>query len=1000
MWIVRLALRRPYTFLVMSVLLTALGAAALIRTPKDIFPDIDIPVISVIWTYSGLPAQEFERRITVYSEYSLSATVNDVERIEAQTLDGLGVIRLYFHPGAKISEALGQATAISQAILRRMPSGVQPPFILRYTAASVPIVQMSLSSDKLSESELYDYGIFRVRQQIAVVNGINLPAPYGGKVRQIMIDLDPAALQAKGLSARDVNNAINLQNLALPSDNAKISDTEYRVSVNNSPDLLESISSIPVKTENGIVVYVRDVANVHDGFAPQQNIVRTEGKRSTLLTILKNGKASTLDIVDNVKKLLPGIQAAAPPGMKIGLLFDQSVFIDNAIESVLHEGLIAACLTGALILLFLGSWRSTLIVLISIPLSILTSLAILSALGYSINVITLGGLALVFAVFTSYILSRTVVPVLVKYLLKNETHLPENATPTTFFGRIQHGFNRGFEAVRACYTAALDWSLHHRLTVITLFALLLGSAFALTPFVGRDFFPTVDAGQIRLHVVAKTGLRIEETEKVFSAVEEEIRRIIPTKDLSLVLDNIGVPADAYNSGFGDSATVGVSDGEILISLTHERSQGAPAYTEVLRKGLQEKFPDLTFYFQPADIVSQILNFGLQSPINVRVAGYDRAHNVKIARELRDQIAKIPGAVDVHIHQQMDAPELRLNADRTLLAKNGLTQEDLANDLLISFSSSTQVTPNYWVDPVLGIPNFLAVKTPETKIDSIDSLMNTPVASRTGSEPQLLANLATLERRQTQSVINHFNIQPVYDIYANAQGRDLGGVITDINKIVAEYEQKMSPGNQIFVRGLVVNMDSAFLLLGIGFIAAIALAYLLMVVNYQSLVDPLIIISALPGAVAGIIWSLFLWGTTFNVPSLMGAMMTIGVATANSILVVTFANQQMLAGKTSIAAALAAGSTRLRPVIMTASAMIVGMLPMALALGEGAEQNAPLGRAVIGGLSVATLATLFFVPVVFSLLRREANPILAEGTVVKPDACTIDMEPFVGKHTDR
>jgi multidrug efflux pump subunit AcrB len=829
--------------------------------------------------------------------------------------------------------------------------------------------------------------------------------------------------------------------------------------------LLESIANIPVKSDKGIVVYVRDVANVHDGFAPQQNIVRTEGKRSTLLTILKNGNASTLDIVNSVKELLPGIQAAAPPGLKIGLLFDQSIFVQRAIESVLHEGVIAAFLTGAMILLFLGSWRSTFIVLISIPLSILTSLAILSALGYSINVMTLGGLALaigilvddatveienihrnmamgkplqqaildgaqqvaipafvatlsicivfipvvllegpakflfvpfalavVFAVLTSYVLSRTVVPVLVKYLLKSETHLPENAVPVSFFGHIQHGFNRGFDAVRARYVAALDWSLHHRPTIIALFVVLLASAFAVMPFVGRDFFPTVDAGQIRLHVVAKSGLRIEETEKVFSAVEEEIRRTIPAKDLSLMLDNIGTPSEAFNIAFGDSATVGVSDGEILISLTPARTKGAPAYTKILRKALHEKFPDLTIYFQPADIISQILNFGLQSPINIRVAGYDRVNNLKVARELRDRISKVPGAVDVHIHQQVDAPELHLEADRTLLAKNGLTQQDLANDLLISLSSSTQVTPNYWVDPNLGVPYFVAVQTPEFKIDSIDSLMSTPVASLTNAEPQLLSNLATLERREAPTVINHFNIQPVFDIYANAQGRDLGGVITDINKIVAEYQQKMSPGNRIFVRGLVVNMDSAFLRLGIGFIVAILLAYMLMVVNYQSLVDPLIIISALPGAFAGIIWSLFLWRTTFNVPSLMGAMMSVGVATANSILIVTFANQQMLAGKKSISAALAAGSIRLRPVIMTALAMVVGMLPMALGLGEGGEQNAPLGRAVIGGLSVATL---FFVPVVFSLLRREVNPILAEDTIVEPDACTIDMEPLIG-----
>jgi multidrug efflux pump subunit AcrB len=1062
MWIVRLALRRPYTFVVMSVLIVIMGIVAIIRTPKDIFPDIDIPVISVIWTYNGLSTQDFEQRITIYSEFALSSNVNDIERIESQTIDGVGVIRLHFHPGVKISDSLAQATAVSQAILRRMPPSVQPPIILRYTAASVPIVRMSLSSDNMSEADLYDYGIFRIRTQIAVVNGITLPAPFGGKVRTVMVDLNPAALQARGLSAREVNDAVTAQNLVLPNGRARMADMDYRVTLNNSPSVVDRLNDIPIKVVNGVPIYIRDVAHVHDGYATQTDVVRTNGVRGTLLTILRNGNASTLDIVNGIKKLLPGIQASAPPGMKINLLFDQSTFVSRAIDSVLHEGLIAACLTGAAILLFLGSWRSTLIVLISIPLSILTSVAVLSALGYTINVMTLGGLALaigilvddatveienihrnlamgkplqqaildgaqqiavpafvatlsicivfipvvllegpakylfvpfalavVFAVFTSYILSRTVVPVLVKYLLAHEAHAPENATPSNIFGRIHKTFNDGFEHFRCWYVNVLAWALGHRPSVLLAFAILLGSAFIALPWIGRDFFPTVDAGQIRMHVVAASGTRLEQTEKIFSAVEAEIRKIIPAEDVDMLIDDIGVPSEQYNLAFGDSATLGTQDGEILIALKHERKKGAPAYTEDLRAQLHAKFPDLTFYFQPADIVSQILNFGLKSPINIRIAGYNKAQNLEIARAMRDKIKKIPGAVDVHIHQDVAAPELRLNVDRTRLAENGISQLDVANDMMITLASSSQVTPNYWVDPVAGRPYLVAVKTPVRDIDSTESLLRTPIATKNG-DAQLVSNFATLERGSAAGSASHLNIQPVYDIFANVQGRDLGGVITDIRKVISEYEPQLAPGNKIMVKGLVTDMDSAFTHLGIGFLAAIVLVYFLMVVNYQSWLDPFIIIMALPGAVAGIIWALFLTGTTLNVPSLMGAMMAVGVATANSILMVTFANQQMLAGKDSIGAALTAGSVRLRPVLMTALAMVLGMLPMSLALGEGGEQNAPLGRAVIGGLTLATLATLFFVPVVFSLLRRTPNPILAEDTEVPLDALTVTV----------
>jgi CzcA family heavy metal efflux pump len=1047
MWIVKLALRRPYTFAVLAIAIVIAGIAAFRQTPKDIFPEINIPVVSVIWTYNGLSAEEFEKQLTVYSEFSLSANVNDLERIESQTLDGVGIVKLFFHPGANVDLGIAQATAVSQAILRRMPPGVQPPIILRYAADSVPIIQMSLSSDTLSESELYTYGIFRIRQQLATINGLTLPAPFGGKVRQIMVDLDPAKLQATGLSARDVNNAINAQNLTLPSGTAKIGDIQYKVKMNNTPVALDALNSIPIKVDNGVVTYVRDVAHVHDGFEVQPNIVRADGKRAVLLQILKNGHSSTLDIIKAVKEKLPQMQAAAPPGMKIELLADQSLFVQAALDGVVKEGLIAAALTATFILLFLGSWRSTLIVAISIPLSVLASLGLLSALGHSLNVMTLGGLALaigilvdeatitienihrhlelgkklrdailegsreiavpalvsalaisivfvpviflvgpakflftpmalavVFAVLSSYALSRTLVPVLVKFILRKAMHDHAAAPANNGFVRFQRGFVNGFEALRARYVQVLRWALVNRVTVFVVFALIVGSSFLALPWVGRDFFPTVDAGQFRLHVRAATGTRIEKTEQIFSAVEDEIRRTIPTGEIKLILDNFGIVSEKYSLAFGDNATIGSHDGEILVQLNHERSKSTPKYMEDLRKNLQARFPELTFYFQPADIVSQILNFGLPAPINVKVAGYNRDANYVIAKEIRDRIARVPGAKDVFIHQSFDAPTLNLDVNRTLLVKDGLDQRDIAQDVLVNLSSSTQVSPNYWVDPAYGIPFLVAVQTPPHLIDSVNALMNLPVSARIAgtdkTESQLLANLAGVSRSSSANVINHYNIQPVFDIFANVSGRDLGAVAAEVDKIVADAQKELAPGNNILVRGQVDSMNTAFTRMGLGLILSALLVYFLMVVNFQSWSDPFIILMALPGAFTGIVWGLFLTQTTFNVPSLMGAIMTIGVATANSILMVTFANDQLRAGMNSLEAALQAGATRLRPVLMTAGAMIIGMFPMALGLGEGGEQNAPLGRAVIGGLIVATLATLLFVPVVFSLLRTK------------------------------
>lgn len=1052
MWIVNLAIRRPYTFVVVAVLILILGGWFIKQTPKDIFPNVNIPVISVIWTYAGLPAEEFEQRITTYSEYSLSSNVNDIARIESQTLDGVGLIRLYFHPNANMPMALATTTATSQSILRRMPVGVQPPIILQYTANSVPIIQMVLSSNTFTESELYDYGIYRVRQFIATIQGTTFPTPYGGKPRELMIDLDPVAMQAKGISPREVNDAINSQSLILPTGNARIGDKDYRINVNNTPDLATDYNNYPIKMVDDVVVYVRDVANAHDGFVPQVNLVRNDGHRSILLTVIKNGAASTLDIVNSVWDMLPTLRASAPKGINIDLLFDQSVFVRAAIKSVVEEGALAALLTGLMILLFLGSWRSTLIVILSIPLSILASIIILSLIGESLNVMTLGGLALaigilvddatvtienihrnitmgkplrqavldgshqiaipafvsttaicivflpvallvgpskflfvpfayavVFAVAASYFLSRTLVPVMIDYMLKSELHLynagEDAESKKSWLDRFHDKFDIKFNRFKERYENALDWALTYRITLLLLFGMLFISALLILPFVGRDFFPTVDASQFRLHVRAPTGTRIEVTEEIFGKVEDEIKRILPPNTIDLMIDNIGVVSQAYNLAFGDNATVGPYDGEILVSLSRNRDHSTQEYMRIIRDELNKKFPDLLFYFQPADMISQILNFGLPAPINVKVVGYDKANNIKIAEELMDKIKKIPGAVDVHLHQVLDYPELFIHVDRTKLLQNGLFQRDIMNDILLSYSSSDVVTPNFWLDRKMGIPYQISVQTPKYRIDNVETLMRMPISSSKTKEAQLLNNLAKIERRSTPSVTSHLNIQPVYDIFANVQGRDLGGVSSDIYKIVEEYKSHLKPGNNIQVTGVVQSMDTAFGRLGIGFIFAVLLIYFIMVINFQSWLDPFIIIMALPGALSGIIWMLYLTHTTFNVPSLMGTIMSLGVAVANSILLVTFANSQLHEGMNSVQAMHTAGGIRLRPVLMTALAMIVGMLPMALALGEGSEQNAPLGRAVIGGLIVATLTTLFFVPVIFSYLRTKPNPYL-------------------------
>ncbi len=1044
MWIVRLALRRPYTFVVMDLAVLLLGVSAIVTTPTDIFPEIEIPVVSVIWNYDGLTTEDMASRITTFSEYTISSVVSDVRSIESHTYPGVGVIKIYFQPNVNVEAALAQVTAVSQTILRRMPPGAVPPFILQYNASSVPIIQLALSGKSIPEAQLYDYGIYRIRQQVAPIQGITLPLPYGGKPRQIMVDLDPQALLAKSISAADVSNAVNLQNLTLPSGSVKLGPQEYRVSLNSSPDAISALNELPVKVVNGATVYVRDVAHVRDGFAVQTNIVRQDGRRSVLLTVIKKGGASTLTIVKQLKALLPSIRAAAPPGLEVKELFDQSLFVRAAIAGVLTEGAIAACLTGLMILLFLGSWRSTLVVITSIPLSILTSLAILSAIGQTLNVMTLGGLALavgilvddatveienihrnlglgkrlvqaildgaqqiatpafvstlsicivfvpvvfltgpakylftplalavVFAMLASYLLSRTIVPTLVRYLLGSEAHEPADArVPSSIFGRIHTGFQRQFERLRTAYVGALENALGRRTRVLAGFGVIAVSGLALLPFVGRDFFPEVDTGQFRLHVRAPAGTRIEETEQIFANVEATIRRIIPRDQIQLVIDNIGQP-QPINLAFTDSVTLGPSDGEILVGLNPEGHEPTGRWMKTLRETLPREYPGVTFFFQPADIVSQILNFGLPAPIDVQVTGFNQQATHEIALEAAARMARIPGAADVHLHQVVNAPSLMVNVDRSRLAELGLTQRDVANNVLVTLSSSAVVAPNYWSDPRSGINYIVAVQTPQSRVDSVNNLMNTSVTPATAGPQQLLSNLATLERREVPAVISHSNVQPVFDVYANVQDRDLGSVAAGVQRIVAELRPKLPPGHTITVRGQVESMNSAFLRLGLGLIFAVLLVYLLMVVNFQSWLDPFIIITALPAGFCGIVWMLFVTHTTFSVPALMGAIMSVGVATANSILVVTFANDQMLEGHDSRSAALAAGATRLRPVLMTALAMIIGMLPMSLGLGEGGEQNAPLGRAVIGGLTVATFATLFLVPLVYSVLRRRA-----------------------------
>jgi multidrug efflux pump subunit AcrB len=1066
MWIVRLALRRPYTFVVLSMLIALLGIGSAIETPKDIFPYIDIPVVTIVWTYSGLTPAEMEGRVVTVCERALTTTVNDMEHTESESYQGVAIIKVYFQPTVKVELALAQITSVVQTILKVLPPGSFPPFVIKYDASSVPIVQLGLSGQGLSESDLYDDGLQFVRPRLANVKGASVPLPFGGKVKQVMVDTDPNLLFARHLSATDVSTAISQQNLILPAGTARLGDREFVVKTNSSPDQLSALNDLPVRASNGAVVYIKDVAQVHMGYAEQTNIVRENGKRSALLTVLKNGQTSTLDIVSQTKAMIPRLTAGLG-NLTITPLFDQSIFVRTSINEVVREGCIAALLTGLMILLFLGSWRSTLIVCISIPLSIATSLIVLAALGETINVMTLGGLALAvgilvddatveienthrnmaekrplvqailhsaqqvaapafvstlsicivfvpvvlltgaakflftplaeavaFAMMASYFLSRTLVPTMMHFLLGKEIQLyqdkdeAEKEEKRSFIWRWHSKFDRKFERMQHHYKRLLEWCLENAGLTLVLFGLLVVVSLPMLFFIGKDFFPYVDSGQMKLHVNPPAGLRLEDSEQYFAKIEKEIRQVVPADRIDLILDNIGLPNSGINLAFGNSATISNSDGDIFIALKPGRKD-TQKYTRLLRDDLHQKFPDATFFFTPANITNQILDFGLPAPIDLQVVGHDKG-NYLLATKLMKQVAAIPGAVDVHIHQEVQYPTMQVNVDRTKARQIGLTQQDVAQSTLISLTGTGQTAPNEWLNPATGVNYQIVTQTPIYRIDSLQALARTPVTTPQGNATQLLGNLASFRRDMSPIIVDHYNIQPVFDIYADVDKRDLGSVSSAIDKIMDETRKTLPKTTTLELRGEVKTMNDSFLRLGIGIVFAIMLVYLLMAVNFQSWLDPLIILMALPSAFCGILWMLFVTQTTFSVPSLMGAIMTIGVATANSILMVVFANDERLAGKDRREAALNAGFTRLRPVLMTALAMIIGMLPMALAFGEGGEQNAPLGRAVIGGLLFATVGTLFLVPTIYSLLKKhppvdyskeiedEAGPELASG----------------------
>ncbi len=1051
MWIVRLALSRPYTFVVAALALILMTPLVLLRTPTDIFPQINIPVISVIWQFAGLSQTEVEQRLLYAHERSLSATVNDIEHVESNAFNGVGTIKVFLREGANVDGGVAQITAVAQTILRLLPPGQQPPLIIRYNAATVPILQYSVGSKTLGEQELYDLSQNQIRVGLSTVQGASVPWPYGGKTRVVSVDLDLTALKAHNLTAQDVVSAINAQNLIMPGGTTKIGSTEYDVELNSSPKVLAELNDLPVRTVNGSTIFVRDVAQVRDGYLPQQNVVRQDGARGALLTILKSGAASTLDVIANVKAAMPRIISGLGPDVEIKEFADQSQFVRAAINGVVKEGVIAASLTAIMILLFIGSWRSTVIIALSIPLSVLASLAVLSALGETINLMTLGGLALavgilvddatveienvhrqmatgqplkqailagaeeialpalvstlcicivfvpmffltgvarylfvplaeavVFAMLASYVLSRTLIPTLVMWFYQNVHHRfveGHAGQQVSWWQRpfvlIQTVFEHLWEAFRASYRRLLGGVLHYRKTFAVFFILICAATSLLVPQLGQDFFPSVDAGQLRLHLRARSGTRIEETAKLVDQVETALREEIPPDELGGILDNIGIPNSGISLSYSNSGLIGAGDADILVTLK-EGHRPTPDYVRRIRSRMNREFPGVLFYFLPADIVSQTLNLGLPAPFDVQIVGRDLAKGREVAARLAERIRAVPGAVDVRVQQPADQPKLHINVDRVKAGEMGLSERDVANSVLLALNGSGQTQPAYWLNPKIGIQYLINTRVPERDMDSISALNALPISASTPGtgDAQLLSNLATIERSTGPAVLSHYNVQPVIDVFGNVDGRDLGGVLRDIQPLVKQAEKELPKGSYIVLRGQADTMNSSFLGLGGGLLMAIVLIYLLLVINFQSWLDPFIIITALPAALAGVIWALYLSFTTLSVPALMGAVMSLGVATSNAVLVVSFARTNLNKGLAPLLAAWEAGSSRLRPVVMTAIAMIIGMVPLSLGLGEGGEQNAPLGRAVIGGLLLATAATLFFVPVVFALLHKQ------------------------------
>ena len=1060
MWIVRLALRRPYTFAVFALLILILGVFSIVSMPTDIFPNIDIPVVTIVWGYNGLSAQEMSTRIVFNSERGITTTVNDVEHIESQSLSGVAIIKVFFQPHVNIGAAVAQVTAISQVQLRQLPPGTTPPFIIQYNASSVPVLQLGLSGQGLNEQQLFDVGSNGIRTQLATIEGAQTPFPYGGKQRQVQVDLDLHALQAKGLSPVDVVNAVSAQNLIVPAGTMKIDRFEYAIETNSAPPIIDELNNLPIRMVNGAVVYVRDVAHVRDGYPPQTNIVRVDGKRSALMEVMKTGSASTLDIISGIRAKLVSIKGQLPPQLQIKTLADQSIFVRGAIDGVVREAIAAACLTAVMILIFLGSWRSTIIIAVSIPLSILCSLIMLSALHETINIMTLGGLALavgilvddatvaieninrnleagkeleqsildgsaqiaipafvstiaicivfvpmfllsgvarylfvpmaeavVFAMLASYLLSRTVVPTMAKYLLKehDDAETTRKRSSRNPFTRFQVAFESGFDKFRHGYLSVLTLCVDHAGVFLILFlAFAVGSVTLMTPWLGQDFFPSVDSGQFKIHVRARSGTRIEEMALLCDHVDSTIREHIPASEVVTILDNIGLPYSGLSLSYSTSAPIGPADADIEVQLSkdHHPTQG---YVEPLRKILAREYPGVTFYLLPVDIVTQILNFGLSAPIDIQVVGPDQNGNRALAERMLNEIRYVPGAVDARIQQPFDYPRMTVDVDRTRAQSIGLTQRDVAQSLLVALSGSFQTTPNFYLDPRNGVSYNIAIQTPQYGIDSLAGLKSLPVTGAVTAQPfngaaatgapgiprpvQVLGNLATVTPGAELGTVSHYNVQPVIDIYANVDGTDLGTVSRAMEKIIARHRAELPRGSDFILRGQSETMRKSYTGLLVGLLFSILLVYLLIVVNFQSWLDPFLIISALPAALAGIVWFLFLTNTRLSVPALTGAIMCMGVATANSILVVSFAREQLetLVGDAR-KAALNAGFVRLRPVLMTALAMIIGMVPMALGLGDGGEQNAPLGRAVIGGLLLATVATLFFVPAFFSVVH--------------------------------